>query len=74
MSAVTISESIDWQKAHERLVEHKGRRAVLDYDEGELLLEAHRATVHVYLGYATFEQYVDFLLGHSPRMTSERHP
>ncbi|MHC4225678.1 MAG: hypothetical protein ACYSUN_16930 [Planctomycetota bacterium] len=72
MPAVTISESIDWRKAHERLVEHKERRAVLDYDEGELLLEAHRAVVHVYLGYATFEQYIDFLLGHTPRMTSER--
>lgn len=72
MSTVAISESIDWRKAHERLVEHKKRRAGLDYDEGELLLEAHRAAVHVYLGYASFEQYIDFLLGHSPRMTSER--
>lgn len=71
-AATTSSESTHWRTAHERLVEHKERRAVLEIDEGELLLDAHRAAVHVYLGYASFEQYIDFLLGYSPRMTRER--
>jgi hypothetical protein len=69
---MAIDKSADWREVHKQLVEHKGRRALLDYDEGELLIAAHRAAVHVYLGYATFEQYIDFLLGYPVRMTRER--
>jgi len=72
MSNLLVSEIADWRQAHERLVEQKKRRGGLDVEEGELLLEAHRAAVHAHLGYATFEQYIDFLFGYSPRMTSER--
>ncbi len=61
-----------WKQAHERLVELAKRKGILDVEEGELLLDAHRAAAHVFLGFATFEQYVDFLLGYSPRMTQER--
>lgn len=72
MSIVGFPQNANWREAHEKLVEHKKKRAVLEYEEGELLLDAQRAAVHAHLGYATFEQYIDFLLGYSPRSTFER--
>src|SRR5260221_13873329 len=65
-------EPLDWQRAHEELSELAKTRARLDWQEGMALLHALRSGVHVMLGFGTFAEYVERLLGYRPRWTSER--
>jgi hypothetical protein len=60
-----------WVKAHAELSELAKRRAAQDWEEGTLLLEALRTGVHRHLGFGTFSQYVERLLGYSHRATQE---
>ena len=62
----------DWITAHETLTRLAKRRAALDADEGGALLAAARARVHEHLGYGSFAEYVERLLGYSPRTTEEK--
>ena len=65
-------ERIDWRRAHEELTHLAQSRARLDWEEGGALLRAIRAGAHRELGYATFTEYVERILGYSPRWTHER--
>src|SRR5260221_5839434 len=65
-------EPLDWQRAHEELSELAKTRARLDWQEGMALLHALRSGAHVMLGFGTFAEYVERLLGYRPRWTSER--
>jgi HNH endonuclease len=61
-----------WQRAHHALSRVARRRAALDAEEGRCLLAALRAAAHVHLGFGTFAEYVERLLGYSPRSTHEK--
>ena len=61
-----------WQAAHEALVEVRRDRAGLDFREGQCLLAARRAGVHGEMGYASFAEYVERVLGYAPRVTFDK--
>src|SRR3954471_18535390 len=63
---------IDWRHAHEELSRIAKARAQLDWEEGAALLAALRAGVHIHLGFGSFNEYVERLLGYGPRWTEER--
>lgn len=63
---------LDWLRAHEELSALARNRARLDFAEGVALLFALRSTAHLQLGFATFAEYVERVLGYSPRWTAER--
>src|SRR5258707_7473 len=65
-------EPLDWKRAHHELFELAKSRARLDWQEGKALLFALRSGAHVMLGFGTFAEYVERLLGYRPRWTSER--
>src|SRR5260221_830895 len=70
--SATRGESLDWQRAHQELSELAKTRARIDWQEGKALLFAFRSGAHVMLGFGTFAEYVERLLGYRPRWTSER--
>ena len=61
-----------WLHAHEALVKLAKKRAGLDFEEGRLLLSARRGEAHARLGYGSFAEYVERLLGYSSRQTQEK--
>ena len=61
-----------WQRAHEDLSRLAQSRSRLDWQEGQSLLAALRAGVHLHLGYGGFAEYVERLFGYKPRWTEER--
>jgi 5-methylcytosine-specific restriction endonuclease McrA len=63
---------LDWRQAHEALSRLSRRRARLDWQEGRALLDALRSAAHLHLGFATFAEYVERVLGHKRRSTEER--
>ena len=62
----------DWRSVDRQLRSLAQRRAALDVDEARLLLLARRLDVHVPLGYGTFVEYVERVLGYRPRTAQER--
>ncbi len=62
----------DWRRAHAELLRIASDRVMLDRDEGRWLLVAQRAGVHRRLGFATFAEYVERVLGYGPRTTEEK--
>jgi 5-methylcytosine-specific restriction endonuclease McrA len=62
----------DWRRAHAALMRLARERAAADAEEGRWLLVARRSGVHVHLGHGSFAEYVERLLGYSPRMTREK--
>ncbi len=61
-----------WKRAHAELSRIAKARAALDHEEGRWLLVAWRQQVHARLGFGSFVEYAERLLGHSPRATLER--
>ena len=61
-----------WQRAHDALLRIAKARAALDHEEGGWLLVAHREQAHARLGFGSFVEYVERLLGYSPRATIEK--
>jgi hypothetical protein len=61
-----------WELAHHALSRLARRRAALDAEEGRCLLTALRAAAHLHLGFGTFAEYVERVLGYSPRSTHEK--
>jgi len=57
---------------HHRLVEIAGQQAELDYEQGRLLVDALQEGIHEKLGYGSFVEYSERVLGHKPRQTGER--
>ena len=62
----------DWLRAHAALTRLARERAAADAEEGRWLLLAWRSGVHVHLGHGSFVEYVERLLGYSPRATREK--
>ena len=59
-------------RAHTALTRLARERAAADAEEGRWLLLAWRSAVHVHLGHGSFSEYVERLLGYSPRATREK--
>jgi hypothetical protein len=72
MQLPTSHSASDWKQAHERLSHLAKTRARLDWQEGRLLLDALRTGVHLHLGFGSFAEYVERILGYAPRWTEER--
>jgi len=68
----TESEPLDWRRAHEALSQLAAARGTLDWQEGRWLLYALRAGAHLHLGYGSFAEYIERILGYKPRWTNER--
>jgi hypothetical protein len=64
--------TLDWHRAHEGLLRLAKSRARLDWEEGRLLLDALRSNTHLHLGFGSFGEYIERLLGHNRRATEER--
>jgi hypothetical protein len=62
----------DWVRAHTALTRLARERAAADAEEGRWLLVAWRSGAHVHLGFGSFSEYVERLLGYSPRATREK--
>ena len=62
----------DWVRAHAALTRLARERAAADAEEGRGLLLAWRSGAHVFLGFGSFSEYVERLLGYSPRATREK--
>ncbi len=61
-----------WRVIHQTLVGLVARQAELDYELGLWLLAARRVGVHRHVGYGSFHEYAERLLGSRPRQTEER--
>jgi hypothetical protein len=64
--------TLDWHRAHEGLSRLAISRARLDWEEGRLLLDALRSNAHLHLGFGSFGEYIERVLGHTRRATDER--
>jgi len=62
----------DWVRAHTVLTRIARERAAADAEEAVWLLVAWRSRTHVHLGYGSFSEYIERLLGYSPRATREK--
>lgn len=69
---LTEAESGDWLLAHEALSRLASQRAAADAEEGRWLLAAFRARAHLHMGFGSFGEYVERLLGYKPRSTQEK--
>src|SRR5687768_11203651 len=63
---------MDWENIHKRVIAVASKSAELAWEEGEVLLEARRASVWVPLGCGNFVEYVERYLGYKPKWTRER--
>ena len=62
----------NWREAHRQLQRIARRRAALDAEEARWLLAARFAGVHIELGYGSFLEYLERLLGYAPRTARDR--
>ena len=54
----------NWRQAHAALQQIARKRAVLDVEQAHWLVIAKRTRVHVELGFATFLEYMERILGY----------
>jgi hypothetical protein len=69
---IANGECADWMLAHEALSRLAKARARAEFEEGKWLVAAFEAEVHRYLGYGSFNEYIERLFGYSPRTTQEK--
>ncbi len=62
----------EWEQAHLELSRLAKQRAAADAEEGHWLLCALRSAAHVFMGFGTFNEYVERLFGYSARSTQEK--
>ena len=67
-----LQREIDWREADRQLRRMAARRGEVDAEEARWLLAAQRAAVHRHLGFGSFAEYVERILGYAPRTTRER--
>src|SRR5207344_1621257 len=70
--AAVVERASEWVLAHEALSRLAKARAAADAEEGRWLLAALRSAAHVHLGFGSFSEYAERLLGYKPRSTQER--
>ena len=63
---------MSWHHAHEKLVEIAVKRGGLEQEEARWIAALHRERAHLFLGYATFAEYVERTCGYSTRQAHER--
>jgi len=68
----TVDAHRDWRRAHEGLTRLARCRARLDWDEGVALLDALRSGAHLHLGFGSFGEYIERILGYGRRSTEEK--
>jgi hypothetical protein len=68
----TTAPSLDWKRAHERLLELSRQQSGLEAEIGRWLHYAMRAAVPAWLGYSSIREYAERLFGFTPRQTTER--
>src|SRR5713101_9445439 len=68
----TQTPKLDWRRAHEDLSRLAKCRARFDWEEGRSLLDALRSGAHLHLGFGSFGEYIERLLGYSRRSIDER--
>ncbi len=61
-----------WRRAHEALSRLARQRAQADAEEGRWLLVARRSAAHVHLGFGSFGEYIERLLGYTGRSLQEK--
>jgi hypothetical protein len=62
----------DWRDIDHRIRGLAARRAALDLEEARLLMLAKRAEIHRHLGYGSFAEYVERILGYAPNTGRDR--
>ncbi len=62
----------EWMQAHNALSRLAKQRAAADAEEGHWLLCALRSSAHVFLGFGTFNEYIERFFGYSARSTQEK--
>ena len=67
-----MANVLEAQRAHEELLGVALARAKLDRHEAHWLIVAYRTQVNRLLGIASFAEYSERVLGHTPRVTEER--
>ncbi len=70
--AHVFSNVLEAERAHEELVRIACERAKLDRHEAHWLIVAYRTQANRLLGCASFAEYSERVLGHTPRVTEER--
>lgn len=61
-----------WKVTHARLLSFARKRSGLDWEEGQLLREAQRDSVHRQLGFASLAEYIERLFGYNGRLVKEK--
>jgi hypothetical protein len=64
--------SRDWRAIDRRMRQLAARRAALDVEEARMLLLAKRLEIHRYLGYGSFAEYIERVLGYAPNTGRDR--
>jgi hypothetical protein len=62
----------DWREVDERMRTLAARRAALDLEEARLLMLAKRLEIHKQLGYGSFAEYIERVLGYAPGTGRDR--
>jgi len=62
----------DWRELDRQMRRLARRRAVLDAEEVQLLVAAKAAEVHRHLGYGSFDEYLECVLGYAPTTARDR--
>ena len=71
-AAKVAEHECDWRRAHEALSRLARQRAQADAEEGRWLLVARRSAAHVHLGFGSFGEYIERLLGYTGRSLQVR--
>jgi len=61
-----------WRELDRQMRRLARRRAVLDAEEAQLLVAAKAAEVHRHLGYGSFDEYLERVLGYAPTTARDR--
>ena len=69
---VGVGLGVGWQEIDRQVRRLARRRATLDAEEARLLIAAKAAEVHRHLGYGSFDEYLERVLGYAPRTARER--
>lgn len=75
--SVDVSETThvsfrDWRAIDRDMRRLAARRAALDVAEARMLLEAKRAEIHKHLGFGSFAEYLERVLGYAPNTGRDR--